>query len=323
MKYRGKIITVGINPCWDIFCRVDGLEWGEHKQISSQEFRPAGKALNVSRALAWMAVKSYAAGLWGRDDYPQMKQQMASLSRFVKTGFTVVEGRTRQNINIIDQKNNREVHLRSMSGLSSKKNLKNLYRDIDKIIGRDRICVFAGSPGEISFLPEVLRIVSRCRDRGAKVAVDSSGPMLKAIVHDGGVWLIKPNVEELGELLDEQLTDSPQTLIKAGESLLGQVEHILISRGEKGAILVTAEGSYQVRYQGKTRNVQSTVGCGDYLLAGFLKGWTQKGDARMALRTALKAGTAKAWGLSETTTWPKAERKIKTSTSSSVPGTCK
>ncbi len=323
MKYKEKIITVGINPCWDIFCRVDGLEWGEHKQISSQVFRPAGKALNVSRALAWMGVKSHAAGLWGRDDYPQMKQQTASLSRFVKTGFTVVEGRTRQNINIIDQKNNREVHLRSESGLSSKKNLKNLYRDINKIIGRDQICVFAGSPGEISFLPEVLRIVGGCRDKGAKVAVDSSGPMLKAIVSDGGVWLIKPNVEELGELLDEKLTDSPQKLIKAGESLLGQVEHILISRGEKGAILITAEGSCQVQCQGKARNVQSTVGCGDYLLAGFLKGWTQKGDGRMALRTALKAGTARAWGLNETTTWHKAERKIKTLTSSSVPETCK
>ena len=311
MKYRGKIITVGINPCWDIFCRVDGLEWGEHKQISSQVFRPAGKALNVSRALAWMAVKSHAAGLWGRDDYLQMKQQTASLSRFVKTRFTVVEGRTRQNINIIDQKNNREVHLRSESGLSSKKNLKNLYRDINKMVGLGRICVFAGSLGEISFLPEVLRIVGGCRKKGAKVVVDSSGPMLKAIVGEGGVWLIKPNVEELGELLDEKLTDSPQTLVKAGERLLGQVEHILISRGEKGAILITAEGSYQGQYQGKARNVQSTLGCGDYLLAGFLKGWTQKGDGRMALRTALKAGTAKAWGLSETMPWPKAERKIK------------
>ncbi len=323
MRHKEKIITVGVNPCWDIFCRVDGLEGGEHKQISSQVFRPAGKALNVSRALAWMAVESYAAGLWGRDDYLQMKQQTASLSRFVKTRFTVVEGRTRQNINIIDQKNNREVHLRSGSGLSSKKNLKNLYRDINKMVGLGRICVFAGSLGEISFLPEVLRIVGGCRKKGAKVVVDSSGPMLKAIVGEGGVWLIKPNVEELGELLGEKLTDSPQTLIKAGESLLGQVEHILISRGEKGAILITAEGGYQVQYQGKARNVQSTLGCGDYLLAGFLKGWTQKGDGRMALRTALRAGTARAWGLSETTTWPKAERKIKTSTSSLATGTCK
>jgi len=314
MKYKEKIITIGISPCWDVFCRVDGLEWGEHKQISSQDFRPAGKALNISRALAWMQTESRAAGLWGRDDYPQMKQQTAALSRFVKTRFTVVDGRTRQNINIIDQKNNREVHLRSMSGLSSKKAMKNLYRDLSKIIGRDRICVFAGSLGEMSFLPEVLRIVRMCRERRANVVVDSSGPMLKAIVNEGGLWLIKPNVQELGELLDEKLPDSHQALLKTGETLLDRVEHILISRGEKGAILITAEGSYQVQYQGKAGAVQSTLGCGDYLLAGFLKGWTRKGDLRSAVQTALKAGTARAWGLSETMPWPKAERKIKCNT---------
>ncbi|MCK4627958.1 MAG: hypothetical protein KAT56_03080, partial [Sedimentisphaerales bacterium] len=203
---------------------------------------------------------------------------------------------------------------RSVSGLSSKKNLKNLYRDINKIIGRDQICVFAGSLGELSFLPEVLRIVRMCREKGARVVVDSSGPMLKAIVDEGGLWLIKPNVEELGGLLDEKLPDTHQTLVKAGETLLGQVEHILISRGEKGVILITAEGGYQAQYQGKASVVQSTVGCGDYLLAGFLKGWMRKGDLRSAVQTALKAGTARAWGLSETMSWPRAERKIKCNT---------
>ena len=54
---KNQIITVGICPCWDITCYVDGVEWGDHKKITSQTFVPAGKALNISRALAWMGVE--------------------------------------------------------------------------------------------------------------------------------------------------------------------------------------------------------------------------------------------------------------------------
>jgi len=302
---------VGINPCWDIFCRVDGLEWDEHKQISSEVFRPAGKALNVSRALGWMGVESQAAGLWGRDDYTSMKKELAGLRRYVKNRFTVVDGRTRHNINIIDQKNKREVHLRSMSGLTSGKAIKNLYRDLRKLVGRDRICVFAGAMPDMSLLPEMLSLIKMCQQKGAKVVLDSSGPMLKAIVHEGGLWLIKPNVQELKEMLGEEIANKQEALTKAGERLLGRAEHILISRGEKGAVLVTAEGSYKGQYQGKSQPVQSTLGCGDYLLAGFLRGYLQKTEPAKALETALKAATARAWGLSETLLWPKAERKIK------------
>ncbi len=42
------IITVAFNPCWDVTCRADGLEWGRHEVLESFSIRPAGKPLNVS-----------------------------------------------------------------------------------------------------------------------------------------------------------------------------------------------------------------------------------------------------------------------------------
>ncbi len=54
MAGKGRIITIGLSPAWDIRCRGAGLDWGRHVEIDEQVVRPAGKALNVSDALAWM-----------------------------------------------------------------------------------------------------------------------------------------------------------------------------------------------------------------------------------------------------------------------------
>ena len=48
MNRNSSIITVGLCPSWDTVCRFDGIEWGEHKTVSSTDTRPAGKALNIS-----------------------------------------------------------------------------------------------------------------------------------------------------------------------------------------------------------------------------------------------------------------------------------
>ena len=49
-----SIVTVGISPCWDLTCKADGLDWGMHEKLSSQQKKCAGKAFNISRAMAWL-----------------------------------------------------------------------------------------------------------------------------------------------------------------------------------------------------------------------------------------------------------------------------
>jgi 1-phosphofructokinase len=313
MRVSGKIITVGLCPSWDTICLFDGIEWGEHKTISSASSRPAGKALNISRALAWMGEENIAAGLWGRDDFEQMRRVMSAfggLGGLVKVKMTAVDGGTRRNITIVDTANNREMHLRNRSELASKKALRKLEADLEAIVYRGSICVFAGAMPEDEFVSDVVRIIKSCKERGAKIVVDTNGDPLKRILETGAVWLIKPNVEELRELLGEQVTDSPTGLVRAGRTLLDKVEVVLISRGRKGGVVVTKKGAWQGRCVGRSR-VLSTVGCGDFLLAGFLKGLKDKSDAGSALGTAIKAATARAWGWTEGKSWSQALREIK------------
>jgi 1-phosphofructokinase family hexose kinase len=310
MNRNSSIITVGLCPSWDTVCRFDGIEWGEHKTVSSADTRPAGKALNISRALAWMGEKNIAAGLWGRDDFQQMAKAMRSLERLVKVKMTPVEGETRRNVTVVDTLNNREMHLRNRSELASKKALRKLEADLKAIVKKGSICVFAGMMPEDELIGDVVRITRSCRQRGAEIVVDTYGQALKYIIEAGAVWMIKPNVEELRELLDEKITDSPAALVGAGNKLLDKVDIVVISRGKKGGVVVTNEGAWQGRCVGRAR-VFSTVGCGDFLLAGFLKGLKDKSDAGSALRTAIEVATARAWGWTEVKSWSRAKREIK------------
>jgi 1-phosphofructokinase family hexose kinase len=310
MRVSGKIVTVGLCPSWDTICRFEGIDWGEHKTVSSAGSRPAGKALNISRAMAWMGQENIATGLWGRDDYQQMLKAMRPLGGLVKVKMTAVDGGTRRNITVVDTANDREMHLRNRSELTSKKALKKLEADLKAIVHKGSVCVFAGMMPEDEFIGDVVRIIKSCREHGAKIVVDTYGDALKRILETSAAWLIKPNVEELRELLGEQVIDSPEGLVRAGRKLLDKVEIVVISRGRKGGVVVTKKGAWQGRCIGSGR-VLSTVGCGDYLLGGFLKGLKDKSDAGSALGTAIKVATAKAWGWTDKMSWPDVQSKIK------------
>ncbi len=310
MRVSGKIVTIGLCPSWDTICLFDGIEWGQHKTVSSASSRPAGKALNISQALAWMGQESIAAGLWGRDDYQQMLKAMRPLGRLVKVKMTAVDGGTRRNITVVDTANDREMHLRNRSELASRKALRKLEADLGVIVHKGSVCVFAGVMPEDEFVGDVVRIVKSCRGRGARIVVDTYGNALEQILETGAAWLIKPNVEELRELLGEQITDSPAGLVRAGRKLVDKAEIVVISRGQKGGVVVTKKGAWQGRCAGRGR-VLSTVGCGDYLLGGFLKGLKDKSDAGSALGTAIKVATAKAWGWTDKMPWLGVQSKIK------------
>lgn len=308
-----QIITVGLSPAWDITCRGKNPDWGLHINIDKQTITPAGKALNVSKALAWMEQRSTATGLWGCNDYQQMQTAVRSLWPLIKVKMITTTGSTRQNITIVDTAKNKEMHLRSKSRLASPGALRKLKSDLQALVNKNSICVFAGAMPEEKILEDVIQIIKNCHKARAKIVLDTSGPALKKITETGHIWLIKPNVWELGELSGKQIKDNPASLVQAGQQLLDKVEIALISRGKNGAILVLKKGSWEGKCINRKKAI-STVGCGDYLLAGFLKGLKNKNDPVFALKTAIKAATAKAWGRTEQKQRPQIAGRIKIKT---------
>lgn len=309
MKKNPSIITVGLSPAWDITCRGKNINWGRHENIDEQTITPAGKAFNVSKALAWMGQKSIASGLWGRDDYRRMQKAVRSLWPSIKVKMTTPVGDTRQNITIIDATKNNEMHLRSQSQLARPAAMRKLRADLQRLVHKNSVCVFSGAMPADNLIGDVIRTIKICHKAGAKIVLDTSGPALRKIIDTGHIWLVKPNVRELTELSGGSIEDNPASLARAGNRLLGKADIILISRGEKGAIVVTKNGVWEGKYTSRKKAL-STVGCGDYLLAGFLKGLIETKNAASALETAVKAAAVKAWGRTERERWPHLSEQI-------------
>lgn len=308
-----SIVTVGICPCWDIICHVEGLAWGDHKIIGSQQSIPAGKAINISRALWWLGAGSIAAGLWGASDYEQMLDEMSQLRKLVDIRFTKTPGKTRQNITVIDTLNKREMHLRAQSCLGSVESLRKLSADLTSLIRPEATCVFAGSMPVDNLLSDVTSIIKKVRSKNGKIVIDTSGKALKRIVDSGDIWIVKPNVEELRFLVGADIGDNTQDIIAAARGICDRARIVLVSRGEKGAIAVTADTAVKGVVRGDKPAAASTVGCGDYLLAGFLGGGEDLdngGELGSALTRAIKTASARAFGLCDKMLWPDAEKEI-------------
>ncbi|WP_125611891.1 1-phosphofructokinase family hexose kinase [Specibacter cremeus] len=156
-----------------------------------------------------------------------------------------------------------------------------------------------GAPDD--FHARVIRAVrARHGAHSPKIAVDSSGAPLAASLA-AGPDLLKPNAEELAELTG--ISDGPsleadpakaaaaaQTLVGPGPD--GGVGAVLATLGAKGAVLVTAEGSWFA--SGPKIIAKSTVGAGDSALAGYLLGTLAGAPATRCLQQAVAHGAAAA-----------------------------
>jgi fructose-1-phosphate kinase PfkB-like protein len=223
--------------------------------------------------------------------------------------MTIIPGRTRWNITIVDTDSSREMHLRSKSDLAGAAACAKLADDLQKLVTKDAICVFSGSLPDSCALDDLIRPIRTCHNAGAKIVLDSSGPVLKKIVDTGLVWLIKPNVLELSELIEEHIDNNDSKIARAARELLEKTEVVLISRGSSGAMVVTRQATFKGTCN-KHKKVLSTVGCGDYLLAGFLNGIYKGSQLDQALKLAIKTATAKAWGWSECHEWQQIKQDV-------------
>ena len=308
-----NIITVSFNPVWDRTCYVDGLEWGDHKVMASQTCVPAGKALNISKALAWMSVPSVAAGLWGSTDHTDISEALSELKDYLQPAFTVVDGKTRQNVTVLDTRNGREMHLRSGDTLVTPDALMQLRQDLKKCVDQQSSVIFAGSIPQGQIQDQCVELIEWIRGRCSELVVDTSGSALAQIIKNGTVDVMKPNLDELSELLGGQVENDIQVIIAKTRQLCNQVKTIVVSLGADGAVAVTKELAVHCKGVDPGHRVVNTVGCGDYLLGGYLSA-DLVADLTTKLTTGIKASTAKALGWVETKPWQEVQQNIKVET---------
>ncbi len=291
-----RIVTLTANPSLDRTITLNApLVEGEVQAALAAREDAGGKGINVARVVAAAGVATTAVlPLDGEDPFAAALRATHLPSRTV-----AVRGNARANVAITDP-----------AGTTTKLNLPGVNlseADAEAIIaavvdaseGSDWL-VLAGSlpPGLADdFYVDVIRAVRRRWGSVApKIAVDTSGPALHAVVDSGAPDLIKPNDEELAELAGIELdpnSDLADAVLAVARTLVpSRVTAALVTLGAAGAVLVEAQDAWL----GTPPPIQarSTVGAGDSSLAGFLLARVADAGPEESLRLGIRYGSAAA-----------------------------
>jgi len=110
-------------------------------------------------------------------------------------------------------------------------------------------------------------LIEKAKEKEARVILDSSGEEFKLALKKAP-YLVKPNLEELENLLGRKI-HSNDDLKKGAKYLLDQgVSVVMISLGEKGAFIASESEGYRI-YTPQVKVSQTTVGAGDTMVAGL------------------------------------------------------
>lgn len=277
------IVTLTLNPSVDRTVEVDSFDRGEVVRARSVRVDPGGKGINVSRALAANHQATQAVVLLGGAE----GEHLVALLR--TTGIDLVpvriHGAIRSNITVVEP-DGTTTKLNEPGAELSADELATVFAAVQDAVGSADWLVASGSlpPGTpVGFYGDLVR---RLAGSGTRVAVDTSGPALEAVL-SAGPALVKPNRDELAEVTGMQLSTIAD-VVEAACRLRDLGAHtVLASLGADGAVLVDDDGALH----GWTPSVVpiSSVGAGDAMLAGFV---AAGGAGREALIEGIAWGAA-------------------------------
>lgn len=289
------ICTVTLNPALDRTLQVENFAVGQHARAKLFSLIPAGKGINVARGLSRLGQAPIACGLVGRGECETYRKALNEDE--VRCELTSLEGITRTNTTILDPERSTTTHLREEGFSVKTDDIRRLTDHIRGVLdaheGAKQV-VFTGSlPPGISD-SAFIDILQECHRAGAELTVDTSGTALRRAALSGVVDTVKPNLNELGQCLGREVGRTES--IEAAREILDRVKTVLLTLGEEGAYVVRRKGVEGIRCRLKSGELQSTVGCGDAFLAGWLSAMAEGKSPLEALSWAVAAGAASARG---------------------------
>ena len=277
------IVTVTANPSIDRTLEIPALLRGEVVRATTARVHAGGKGVNVARALVANGVPARAVVPLGGREGEQLRDLLAQLG--VEVVPVPIARSVRENVTVVEP-DGTVTKLNAPGPELSPEEVGHLVRATTAAAAGAEWVALCGAlpPGA----PEDLyaRLVAPLRASGALVAIDTSGPALARAV-EAGPDLIKPNAEELAEVVGRPIDTLADVVAGAGILRERGVGRILVSLGRDGAVLV-AEG-LALRCWTDPVQQRSNVGAGDAALAGFL---AASGAAADALRAAVAWGAA-------------------------------
>jgi 6-phosphofructokinase 2 len=283
-----RIVTLTMNPTIDKSTTVYNVvpEW--KLRCQAPRFEPGGGGINVSRAIMKLGGTSlvlYAAG-GPQGEVLEHLLELEDLDHHrIKT-----EGWTRENLTVYEETSGQQFRFDMPGPEMKKEEWECCLRELEETEPMPAYVVASGSlpPGAPQdFYGRVAVIVRRNK---ARLIVDTSGDALNLAVEEG-VYLIKPNLRELGHLAGKKIECEAHQKEVAGKIVeKNKSEAVVISLGAAGALLVTREGS--CRFRAPMVPIESKVGAGDSMVGGIVLALARGESLLEAVRMGIAAGSA-------------------------------
>jgi 1-phosphofructokinase len=265
-----KIATVTLNPAIDMTTKADGFQTNTVNRGQTMQFDAGGKGVNVASFLADYGYATAVTGFLGQENAGIFEQLFAR--KRIEDHFVRIAGSTRIGVKIVDEANQQTTDI-NMPGLVPTTGAMNaLLEKIEELAASNDWFALSGNlpPG----MPTTIyaTIITQLKRHGKQVILDTSGEALREGVL-AGPTIVKPNADELQQLTGHSITDEVALEQAARQLLDNGIQLVVISMGERGAMLVDAATTLLA--VPPSVKVKSTVGAGDAMVAGLIAGQVQ------------------------------------------------
>lgn len=264
------IVTVTLNPSIDIAYQLDNLYLDTVNRVKTVQKTAGGKGLNVTRVLKQIGEDVVATGLIGGQLGCSLQEKLTQQG--IKHSFVEIAEETRNCIAVLHDGKQTEIlekgpTISRQEGLAFLKHFETLVKDVEAV-------VISGSLPQGLPADYYVQIMKLCHKCSVRIVLDCSGnPLINVLKSDVKPTVIKPNTEELSQLVGFEVTqDIEQLKSVLSNKLFVDIEWVVVSLGSKGAFAKHNDKFYRVNIP--KIQVVNPVGSGDSTVAGIVASLT-------------------------------------------------
>lgn len=284
-KLKDMIKIINFSPAIDRIYHIDDFKSGTKFLEIPPEIYLGGKGINVAKVCSLLGEPPRLFSYVGSAEKEFMQEELASYD--ISLSLTEVEGLTRNSINIIDNKNEKETEITEPGFFVSNSDKNIFFKRFLPTINADDIVICSGILAR-GMSKKTYRVIStEIEKRNAKCVLDVPAKYFLSSF-PGKYFFIKPNLSEFNEIT-EKLGMKSEGMYKCAKKILALgVENMLVSTGSEGGYFFSEELVLKISIP-ETKAV-STIGSGDATVAGFCTGLSRKYNIRKCILLGIACG---------------------------------
>ena len=280
------ITTLTLNPAIDKTLILEDFVVNGINRVKSINIEPGGKGINASKIIKSLGGETIALGILGGVTGDVILSMLKE--KGIPQDFIRIRGETRTNTKIVDIKNNTCTEVNESGPIVQKDELDKLVERIVLYSKKSDILILSGN-AQSSVPKTIYKDIIEHIKKNTKTILDSSGKLLREGIK-AIPWMIKPNIKELRELTNKELSNVEELVLECKALIKTGISYVCLSLGKDGLLLMSKDEAYLAIPPEVM--AKSTVGAGDSVVGSLALSFSQNEDLACAARKACAVGTA-------------------------------